>query len=147
MVAILIPTYGEPVEMVQKTIESVIQQNWQNGAMLIIVGDDAHNPQMGYMVENLQKNYTSARIIYHLPPSKNSPERVGKAKDGNLNSMLKLVSQQYPDIRYIETRDADDLVGNANFLRYTIGHLVSNPKAAYVQTIKEAMVSPRRPVW
>jgi cellulose synthase (UDP-forming) len=145
MVAILIPTYGEPVEMVQKTIESVIQQNWPHEAMLIIVGDDAHNPQMGYMVENLQKNYTSARIIYHLPPSKNSPERMGKAKDGNLNSMLKLVSQQYPDIRYIETRDADDLIGNANFLRYTIGHLVSNPKAAYVQTIKEAMVSPGDP--
>jgi cellulose synthase (UDP-forming) len=145
MVAILIPTYGEPVKMVQKTIESVLQQNWPQDAMLIIVGDDSHNPKMQYMVEGLQRQYTLAHIIYHLPPPKNSPERIGKAKDGNLNSMLKLVSQEYPEIGYIETRDADDLVGNPNFLRYTIGHLVSNPKAAYVQTIKEAMVSPGDP--
>ena len=145
MVAILIPTYGEPVEMLQKTIESVLQQNWPQDAMLVIIGDDGHNPKTQSMVEGLQRRYTSARIIYHLPPPKNSPERIGKAKDGNLNSMLKLVSQQYPEIDYIETRDADDLVGNPNFLRYTIGHLVSNPKAAYVQTIKEAIVSPGDP--
>ena len=145
VVAILIPTYGELAEMVQKTIESVLHQNWPHEAMLIIVGDDGHNPKMQYMVENLQRNYPSARMVYHLPPSKNSPERMGKAKDGNLNSMLKLVSQQYPEILYVETRDADDLVGSGNFLRYTVGHLVSNPKAAYVQTIKEAMVSPGDP--
>ena len=145
VIAILIPTYGEPVEMVQKTIESILHQNWPDEAILIIVGDDGHNPQMQYMVEDLQRNYSSAQIIYHLPPSKNSPERVGKAKDGNLNSMLKFLSENYPDILYVETRDADDLVANANFLRYTIGHLVSNPKAAYVQTIKETMVSPGDP--
>jgi|GEM_PF-811848 len=145
VVAILIPTYGEPVEMVQKTIESILHQNWPNESMIIIVGDDAHNRKMQYMVENLQRNYSSARIVYHLPPSKSSPERIGKAKDGNLNSMLKFLSENYPDVFYVETRDADDLVGNANFLRYTIGHLVSNPKAAYVQTIKEAVVSPGDP--
>lgn len=145
VVAILIPTYGEPVEMVQKTIESVLNQNWPQEAMLIIVGDDGRNSQMQFMVENLQRNYSAAQIIYHLPPTKNSPERMGKAKDGNLNSMLKFLAENYPDIHYIETRDADDLVGNANFLRYTIGHLVSNPKAAYVQTIKEALVSPGDP--
>ena len=145
VVAILIPTYGEPVEMVHKTIESVLQQNWPNEAMLIIVGDDGRNPKMQYMVENLQRNYSAAQIVYHLPSPKGSPERMGKAKDGNLNSMLKFLAENYPDIHYVETRDADDLVGNANFLRYTIGHLVSNPKAAYVQTIKEALVSPGDP--
>lgn len=45
MVAILIPTYGEPVEMLQKTIESVLQQNWPQDAMLVIIGDDGHNPK------------------------------------------------------------------------------------------------------
>ena len=131
--------------MVQKTIESVLQQNWPNEAMLIIVGDDGRNPKMQYMVENLQRNYSAAQIVYHLPLPKGSPQRMGKAKDGNLNSMLRFLAENYPDIHYIETRDADDLVGNANFLRYTIGHLVSNPKAAYVQTIKEALVSPGDP--
>src|SRR5439155_2129747 len=60
VVAILIPTYGEPAEMVHKTIESVLHQNWPHEAMLIIVGDDGHNPNMQYMVENLQRNYASA---------------------------------------------------------------------------------------
>ena len=145
IVAILVPTCGEPVEMVQKTVESVLNQNWPQEAMLIIVGDDSHNPKMRSMVESLQRNYATAQIIYHLPPPQNSPERRGKAKAGNLNSMLKFLTENYPDVHYVETRDADDLVGNANFLRYTIGHLVSNPKAAYVQTIKEALVSPGDP--
>jgi len=145
LVATLIPTYGEPVEMVQKTIESVLHQNWPHEAMLIIVGDDGHNPKLQEMLKYLQRNYVSAHIIYHLPPSKSSAERMGKAKDGNLNAMLKLVSEEHPEIRYIETRDADDLVGDTNFLRYAIGHLVSNPNAAYVQTIKEALVSPGDP--
>jgi cellulose synthase (UDP-forming) len=145
LVAILIPTCGEPVGMVQKTIESVLHQNWPQEALLIIVGDDGHNPSMRSMVEQLQRRYPDAHILYHLPPSKNSPERMGKAKDGNLNAMLNLLSEKYPDVQYVETRDADDLVGDADFLRYTIGHLVSNPKAAYVQTIKEALVSPGDP--
>ena len=145
LVATLIPTCGEAVEMVQKTIESVLNQNWPQRAMLIIIGDDARNSKMQSMIENLQRIYSAAQIVYHLPPSKESPERVGRAKDGNLNSMLRFVTENYPDINYIETRDADDLVGDPDFLRYTIGHLVSNPKAAYVQTIKEALVSPGDP--
>jgi cellulose synthase (UDP-forming) len=144
-VAVFIPTYGEPVEMLQKTIESVLQQDWPHESLVIIIGDDGHRPVVQSMVENVQRNYASAQIIYHQPPSKDRPERIGKAKDGNLNSMLKFIEENYSHIQYIETRDADDIVGDPNFLRYTIGHLVSNPKASYVQTIKEAMVGPGDP--
>src|SRR5262249_8263307 len=110
-----------------------------------VIGDDGHKPAVKSMVDTLQRTYPSARIIYHLPPAKDSPDRMGKAKDGNLNSMLKFIEEHYPELQYIETRDADDLVGDPNFLRYTVGHLVSNPKASYVQTIKEALVSPGDP--
>ncbi len=145
VVAVLIPTYGEPVEMLQNTIESVLQQYYPKDSLVIVVGDDGHRDVVQSMVENMQKNHVSAQIVYHQPPSKDNPERVGGAKDGNLNSMLKFIEENYSHIQYIETRDADDIVGDANFLRYTIGHLVSNPKASYVQTIKEAMVSPGDP--
>ncbi len=145
IVAVLIPTYGEPVEMVQKTLESVLNQDWPHEALVIILGDDSHKSHVRYMVENMQRKYSSDQIIYHLPPSKSSPERIGKAKDGNLNSMLAFISENYPNIQFIETRDADDLVGDTNFLRYAVGHLLSNPKVAYVQTIKEAVVSPGDP--
>lgn len=144
-VAVLIPTYGEPADMLRATIESVLHQNWALEKLVIIVGDDGRRIEVKVLVEGLQKMYPSTQIIYHLPPPKNTPERKGSAKDGNLNSMLDLITRHFPKIKYIETRDADDIVGDPDFLRYTVGHLVSSPKTAYVQTIKEAKVSPGDP--
>ncbi len=39
------------------------------------------------------------------------------------------------------TRDADDLVGCTNFLRATVGHMMTDHRIAYVQTIKESQTS------
>src|ERR671929_84763 len=50
-------------------------------------------------------------------------------------------SAMWPDIRYIETRDADDEVGSDGFLRQVIGQLEADERVAFVQTIKEAQVS------
>ncbi|WP_169460836.1 glycosyltransferase [Ktedonobacter racemifer] len=141
IVAVCIPTYGETPTMVQITIESVLSQDWPHQKLLIIVGDDSHRPEMKEMVTTLQNTFSRARIVYHEPPRKGAPERRGSAKDGNLNSMLAYVTQQYPDIAYIETRDADDVVGSPQFLRYVIGHLQRNEDVAYVQTIKDTLVS------
>ena len=144
-VAVLIPTYGEPIAMLQATIESVLTQEWPDEKLVVVVGDDSHKEQVREMVETLQISFLSAHIIYHEPPRKGDPSRNGSAKDGNLNSMLAFVTDKYPNIAFIETRDADDIVGNPDFLRYSIGHLLSNPVIAYVQTIKEALVSPGDP--
>ena len=144
-VAVLIPTYGEPIEMVQITLESVLTQDWSDEKFVIVVGDDSHKKQVKDMVESMQRNFSPARILYHEPPHKGEPTRKGSAKDGNLNSMLAFVSEHYPTIDFIETRDADDIVGDPNFLRYSIGHLLCYPETAYVQTIKEALVSPGDP--
>jgi Glycosyltransferases, probably involved in cell wall biogenesis len=141
MVAVCIPTYGESPAMVQVTIESVLSQEWPQDKLLIVVGDDSHRPAMQQMVENIQYSFPSTRIVYHEPPRKGTPERKGSAKDGNLNSMLAYVGQHYPEIAYIETRDADDVVGSPQFLRYTIGHLQRHKDVAYVQTIKDTLVS------
>jgi len=46
-----------------------------------------------------------------------------------------------PHVAFIETRDADDLVGDKTFLRQAIGQLLVDPRIAYVQTIKQARVS------
>src|SRR5258708_20831334 len=74
MVAVIIPTYGEPLEMLQLTIKSVIQQNWPPDKLTIVIGDDGHRDEVRMMVEHLQAMYVSTQIIYHLPPSKKSPE-------------------------------------------------------------------------
>lgn len=144
-VAVLIPTYGEPVDMLQRTIESLLHQQWPHEKLVVVVGDDSRRPEVRSMVENLQRYYAPIKLIYHLPPPKNTPQRMGNAKAGNLNSMFRLILMYYSDVEFVETRDADDLVGDANFLRYTIGHLLGNPTTAYVQTIKEPHVSPGDP--
>ena len=47
-------------------------------------------------------------VVYHMPPARFAPGRDGAAKAGNLNSALALIGSEFPDIRYVETRDADD---------------------------------------
>ncbi len=139
-VAILIPTWKEDVKIVKRTIVSVLRQNYPIGKMLIVVSDDGANPEVARMVHNLQNSIRGANLIYNIPPEKGSPERKGEGKSGNLNSALALLVE-YPTIGYIETRDADDLVSDQNFLRYTIAQLEKDVRLAYVQTIKDAITT------
>jgi len=74
-VAVLIPTYGEPVEMLQTTIESVLAQEWSDEKFVVIVGDDSHKQQVRDMVETMQENFAPAHILYHEPPRKGDPAR------------------------------------------------------------------------
>jgi cellulose synthase (UDP-forming) len=144
-VAVLVPTYNEPPGMVRRTLESVLAQGWPHDRLVIVVGDDGHRAAIRAMVDDLQRSHPAALLHYHRPPRKHTPERRGDAKDGNLNSMLGFVASAYPAIEFIETRDADDLVGDPGFLRHTVGHLVHHPRIAFVQTIKDSSVSPGDP--
>ncbi|CAN5608535.1 hypothetical protein BH23CHL5_BH23CHL5_06870 [soil metagenome] len=141
MVGILIPTMREPVRMVSRTVESVLQQNWPNDRMVIVVSDDGRSREVELEVSRLRKTYNAATLIYNTPPQRGSVDRRGDAKAGNLNSALELLRTRYPEIRFVEMRDADDEVGDPDFLRQTVGLLAKDPKLAYVQTIKSAKVS------
>ncbi|QBD81572.1 glycosyltransferase [Ktedonosporobacter rubrisoli] len=140
-VAVLVPTYNEPVTMVRKTLESVLTQRWPLEKLVIVVGDDGYRREIRHMVEGLQGRYLPACIHYLQPPAKYTSFRKGNAKDGNLNAMLDFVVEAYPDIQFIESRDADDLVSDLHFLQCTVGYLLCHPRTAYVQTIKDALVS------
>ncbi|MDN3352028.1 glycosyltransferase [Actinomadura sp. DC4] len=142
-VAVLVPTLNEPPGMVRRTLESVLAQDWPHDRLVVIVGDDGHRPAVRAMVEDLQRSHPAVLLHYHLPPRRHTPARRGDAKDGNLNSMLGLVAREA--IAFVETRDADDLVGDPRFLRHTVGHLVRHPDVAYVQTVKDCLVSPGDP--
>jgi len=133
-VAVLIPTLGEPVRMVLRTVLSVLEQDYPAQRMVIVVSDDAHNPELARALDGLG-------VIYHDPPDRWAPGRDGAAKAGNLNSALDMVKRRFPHVRYIETRDADDEVGCDRFLRHTVGHLEADCGLAFVQTVKEAQVS------
>jgi cellulose synthase (UDP-forming) len=142
-VAVIIPTCGEDVSMVLKTLKSVILQNYPLKRLLIIISDDASNNNLQQEINRIYKQ--NPHIIYHQPPKKDSIFRLGEAKAGNLNSALAFVLKRFPSIDFIETRDADDLVGNPNFLRYTIGSMLADEKLSFVQTGKKAIVSQNDP--
>ena len=86
--------------------------------------------------------YPKASLRYHRPPRPGDPRRHGEAKAGNLNSALALLP---PEIEFVETRDADDLVGDRHFLRETVGQLLAAENVAFVQTCKAGQVAPHDP--
>jgi cellulose synthase (UDP-forming) len=133
-VGVIIPTCGEPVPMILRTVTSVLEQDWPAERLTVIVSDDKHDPA-------LQEALAAYPVLYNQPPDRFAPGRDGAAKAGNLNDALAVLDAVHPEIEYIETRDADDELGSAGFLREVVGQLESERRLAYVQTIKEAQVS------
>ncbi len=145
-VATIIPTWGETPSMVMKTVESVFAQDYPAEKLFVIVSDDAHNLALRFAIAEWRRRYRdlAAQIEYFEPPKKGSSERRGESKSGNLNAALALL-ESAPDIAFIETRDADDLVGDETFLRQSIAQLLHDPKLGFVQTVKQAQVAPGDP--
>jgi cellulose synthase (UDP-forming) len=140
VVGILIPTCGEPPDMVARTLQSVLTQRWPESQFVVIVGDDAHNPDIASMVRGTAAQFPDAHVIYHEPPLGCDPDRRGDAKAGNLNSCLDLLKSEF-NVEWVETRDADDALGSRGFLRMCLGQLMTDSDLAFVQTIKTARVS------
>lgn len=144
-VAVIIPTYGEPPRMVYETAKSVLEQDYPTEKIRLAVSDDSHRERIRAVVERLKREHPNAFVGYHEPPRRGDPQRRGQAKAGNLNSALELVNTYAPQVTFVETRDADDKVGDSSFLRQAIGQLLADPRVAFVQTAKEATVSPGDP--
>jgi cellulose synthase (UDP-forming) len=133
-VAVIIPTCGESVAMVLRTIVSVLDQDWPVERLTVVVSDDGHDPALQAAVSTLP-------VVYHSPPPRDARGRDGAAKSGNLNSALAMLVREHPGVRYVETRDADDELGSNAFLRLAVGQLEADLGLAFVQTIKETQVS------
>jgi cellulose synthase (UDP-forming) len=137
-VGVIIPTCGEPVPMILRTVQSVLDQDWPHDRLQVVVSDDGHDPA-------LREALDAWPVLYHVPPPRWAPGRDGAAKAGNLNSALALLRERFPPTLYVETRDADDELGSNGFLRHCVGQLEHDPRLAFVQTIKEAQVAPGDP--
>jgi cellulose synthase (UDP-forming) len=133
-VGVIVPTCGEAVPMVLRTIVSVLEQDWPADRLTVVVSDDGHDPE-------LEDALAALPVIYHRPPPRDAPGRDGAAKAGNLNSALAMLDRRHPELRYIETRDADDELGSNHFLRQVVGQLEADERLAFIQTIKETQVS------
>jgi cellulose synthase (UDP-forming) len=133
-VAVIVPTCGEAVPMVLRTVISVLEQDWPADRLTVVVSDDGHDAELEAALATLP-------VTYHSPPPRHAPGRDGAAKAGNLNSAVAFLDARHPGIPYIETRDADDELGSDRFLREVVGQLEGAPTLAFVQTIKETQVS------
>ena len=108
----------------------------------MLLSDDAHSDLMRALgARSWRRRTRPPAIDYLAPAARGTPERKGDAKAGNLNAALDRLDELAPDAAFIETRDADDLVGDRRFLRRCVGQLAADPDAAFVQTAKEAVVS------
>ncbi|HST54680.1 MAG TPA: glycosyltransferase [Solirubrobacteraceae bacterium] len=141
-VAVVIPTLGEPLVLLERTVRSVLDQDWPLQQLRVVVSDDGHDDNVQELVNTLALEYSAATLRYHRPPRVGDPRRNGDAKAGNLNSALAMVPAS---IDFVETRDADDLVGDPRFLRETVGQLLAHERIAFVQTIKTGDVAPGDP--
>jgi cellulose synthase (UDP-forming) len=133
-VGLIIPTCGEAPAMILRTVLSVLVQDWPEDKLTVVVSDDKGDPELREALEEWP-------VLYHRPVPRDAPGRDGAAKAGNLNDALAMLDREFPDIAYIETRDADDEMGSTHFLREVVGQLETDEKLAYVQTIKESQVS------
>jgi cellulose synthase (UDP-forming) len=140
-VAVIVPTAGEAPQQLRPTLCSVLEQDWPAERLVLLVSDDAWSEDAGTLVAELADAHPGVLVDYHRPPPRGSPEREGDAKAGNLNSALRRLDEIAPEVVFVETRDADDLVGDPAFLRRCLAQLVSSPDIAYVQTVKEACVT------
>jgi len=140
LVATILTTAGEDVEQVRRTARSVLDQDWPLERQWLLVSDDGRSDAMAAMAAEIETAFPLARVSYHRPPPRGAQERRGDAKAGNLNSALALVRTD-PAVAFIETRDADDEVGDREFLSRCVAQLRADARVAYVQTIKEARVS------
>ncbi len=139
LVGVIVPMVDEPIEMVNATVMSVIEQDWPIDRLRIVVSDDGYSDEVQQHFMALAATLPDNVLTYFRPPKRGSIGRTGESKAGNLNAAILPLSDAHCE--YIETRDADDLVGCSNFLRATVGHMMTDQRIAYVQTIKESHTS------
>ena len=128
-VAAVVPTYGEPLHILQDTLLSLKRLDYPEEKLFILISDDGHRKP----VEAMAKEHG---VAYNLGARQN-------AKAGNLNSALEFLNREFPQASLILTQDADEII-LSTFLKKTVGYF-SDPKIAFVQTPKEAVAPPGDP--
>jgi cellulose synthase (UDP-forming) len=140
-VAVVLTTAREPAETVERTARSVLEQDWPQNRLRLIISDDADAPAIAAVAARLRSEHPRATVVYRRPPRRGARASRGGAGAGNLNAALAFVRRRWRDVAFIETRDADDEVVDRHFLRQCVAQLQVDPGAAFVQTIKAARVS------
>lgn len=122
-VAAVVPTYGEPLDVLEGTLVALMRLDYPADRLLIVVSDDGHR-------ESVQLLAATLGVHYNGGPR-------ADAKAGNLNSALDYIALAYPQATLILTQDADELIA-PSFLRTIVGYF-ADPTLAFVQTPKDVV--------
>ena len=122
-VASVIPTYNEPLPVLERTILSLKQLDYPADRLHVVVSDDGHRTEVRQLAYSYGVHYNAGARR--------------DAKAGNLNSALNYLAQNCPEATLVLTQDADEVI-DSTFLQKTTGYFV-DPKMAFVQTPKEAL--------
>lgn len=137
-VAVVIPTYKEPVEIVNKTLDSINQINYE-GKIVVVLSNDyrdkRHKDKLNRLISSIQLNEQGTNKIYEIIHTKKHNE----AKAGNLNQAIRYIREKYPQIDFVLTQDADEIV-YPEILNKLTSYFIDNPKVAFVQSIKQVKV-------
>jgi cellulose synthase (UDP-forming) len=123
-VAAVIPTYGEPVEVLEQVVQSVVRLTYPADKIHVYLSDDGRRPEVAQLAERYG-------IGYLLGPQQD-------AKAGNLNQALAAIQAAHPDCDLLLTQDADDTLA-PGFLQAVVGYF-SDSQVAFVQTPKDCIV-------
>ena len=128
-VVAVVPTYGEPVEVLEATLLSLVRLDYPSDRFRVIVSDDGWRDEVRLLAERLGVHYAYG------------PRQ--EAKAGNLNNALAQLQEIYPEAELILTQDADEII-DPTFLQKVVGYF-SDPALAFVQTPKDAIAPPGDP--
>ena len=148
-IAVIVPTYKEPMKVLKKTLKSILEINYR-GKVIIVLSNDYNTKAQVQKIEkmmvslsrhwneNIKKlretddSYANAKRDLHLIHTQ--PHKDAKA--GNLNQASGFLRKYYPEIDLVLTQDADEIV-HPEILDAVIGYF-SEPNIAFVQTIKHS---------
>jgi cellulose synthase (UDP-forming) len=114
-VDVYIPTYNEPLAVVQPTVLAAQGMDWPRDKLHVYLLDDGSREEF--------RAFAEAAGVGYLTRSEH-----GHAKAGNINHALALTEGDY-----IAIFDCDH-VPTRSFLQVTMGEFVADPKCAMVQT-------------
>lgn len=114
-VAILIPTYNEPLSVVRPTVMAALALDWPRDRLRVYILDDGRRSEFGEFAEQVG--------VVHITRDNNR-----HAKAGNINQAL---PKTQGDL--VAIFDCDH-IPNRSFLQMTVGQFLVDPKLAMVQT-------------
>ncbi|MDD5318061.1 MAG: glycosyltransferase family 2 protein [Candidatus ainarchaeum sp.] len=120
-VAVLVPCRNEDAEMVKRNLRSLAKLDYPKDRFGIHLIDNSTAPEKA-----LEAECRKLGITYRF--MENPP----KYKAYVLNEYLKSLNEEY-----IAIFDADECLADPSFLRESLAELQADPKAGFVQTIKE----------